>query len=48
MLSVLIHCEEKIDLEASRYCEGNLAMSETFPDDPYNGLADQNLVKDWR
>jgi hypothetical protein len=31
---VLKNCEEKIDLEASRYCEFRLTMSETFPIDP--------------
>ena len=41
-----IHCEEKIDLEASRY--GVTPMSEPSPDDPCDGLAGRNLGKDWR
>jgi hypothetical protein len=48
MLSVLVHCEEKIDLEASRCCEFKLIMSEPNPIDPDNGLADWSLGKDWR
>lgn len=48
MLSVLVHCEEKIDLEASRCCEVfYLVASETFPGDLQDGLADLTVVKDW-
>ena len=43
-----IHCEEKIDLEASR-CFGLMSRtSETFPSEPFDGLAGRRLVRDWR
>ena len=42
-----IHCEEKIDLEASR-CFGEPKASETFPSEPFDGLAGRRLVRDWR
>jgi len=43
-----IHCEEKIDLEASR-CFGLMpGASETFPSEPFDGLAGRRLVRDWR
>ena len=43
-----IHCEEKIDLEASR-CFGLVSLaSETFPDEPFDGLAGRRLVRDRR
>ena len=41
------YCEEKIDLEASRYWDFIL-MSEPIPDDPYDGLAGRILGKGWR
>ena len=43
-----IHCEEKIDLEASR-CFGLMSgASETFPGEPFDGLAGRRVVRDWR